>query len=446
MTADDRKSDAMTGGIIMACTCDIAGQVRGKGFPAADWQARQRRGVGWTPTNLLITAFGPIGDSPWGSFGDLLLVPDPAAKIHVRLDAAGGAEHFAMGDIQEMDGSPWSCCPRHFLKSALDALENEFGLRLLAAFEHEFFYSGGDAGREHRYGLEAYRRQGRFAEGLFDALAQAGCEPETFMAEYGVGQYEATVSPAIGMAAADQAVFLRELTRAVARHGNEQASFVPKAAPDKVGNGVHIHMSLIDGGGKPVNYDPAAEQGLSERLAQFSAGIVAQAPTLVALTAPSVISYLRMVPHTWSAAWNNLGYRDREACLRICPVFEGPGADPAAAMNVEFRAADATASPYIALGALVWAGLEGLRQKMPLPPVIAQDPETLGEAKREKLNLRRLPQSLPAALDELAANEAAKRWMGPVFHDAYLRHKRFEASLMADLSPEEQCQAYAEVY
>ena len=54
----------MTGGIIMACTCDIAGQVRGKGFPADQWEARQRRGLGWTPTNLMITAFGPIGDTP----------------------------------------------------------------------------------------------------------------------------------------------------------------------------------------------------------------------------------------------------------------------------------------------------------------------------------------------------------------------------------------------
>lgn len=441
----------MTGGIIMACTCDIAGQVRGKGFPADQWEARQRRGLGWTPTNLMITAFGPIGDTPWGSFGDLLLIPDPAAKVRVPLGAPGSGEHFAMGYIREMDGSPWSCCPRYFLKSALDALEAEYGLRLVAAFEHEFFYSGGDSLREHRYGLEAYRRQGDFGERLFDALAQAGCEPETFMAEYGVGQYEATVAPAVGMAAADRAVFLRELTRAVARHGNETASFVPKAAPDKVGNGVHIHMSLIDGEGRPVNHDPAGDQGLSERLAQFSAGIVAQAPALAALTAPSVISYLRLVPHTWSAAWNNLGFRDREACLRICPVVEGAmveetGADPAAAFNVEFRAADATASPYIALGALVWAGLDGLRQGMPCPPVTSRDPATLEQAERSKLGLRRLPQSLPAALEALSASEAAKRWMGPVFHDAYLRHKGFEASLMADLSPEEQCQAYSEVY
>ena len=86
------------------------------------------------------------------------------------------------------------------------------------------------------------------------------------------------------------------------------------------------------------------------------------------------------------------------------------------------------------------------REALPRPQVTTADPETLDASTRATLGLRRLPQSLTEALDELAASDAAAAWMGPVFHDAYLRHKRFEAELMADLSPEEQCKAYAEVY
>jgi glutamine synthetase len=83
---------------------------------------------------------------------------------------------------------------------------------------------------------------------------------------------------------------------------------------------------------------------------------------LCAITAPSVISYERLRPNAWSASVTNLGHRDREAFLRICPVSERPGADVAKSFNLEFRAADAAAAPYLALGAMVRAGLDGLRR------------------------------------------------------------------------------------
>ena len=102
--------------------------------------------------------------------------------------------------------------------------------------------------------------------------------------------------------------------------------------------------------------------------------------------------------------------------------------------------------PRVLLGALVWAGLEGLRGGLPAPPVTTVDPETMGEAARRELGLARLPASLGEALDRLEQSDAAKAWMGEAFFEAYLAHKRFEAKLMAELSPAEQCRAYAAVY
>ena len=185
------------------------------------------------------------------------------------------------------------------------------------------------------------------------------------MPEYGPRQYEVTYAPAVGVTSADRAVIVRELARAAARVLGHRISFSPAVTPDIVGNGVHVHMSLVDLSGWPVMYDADAPHGLSETGGRFVAGILHHATALCAVTAPSVISYLRLVPHRWSAAWSNAGFRDREACVRICPVVEAPGVPIAPQFNIEFRAADATASPYLALGALVYAGLDGILQKMP---------------------------------------------------------------------------------
>ena len=159
------------------------------------------------------------------------------------------------------------------------------------------------------------------------------------------------------------------------------------------------------------------------------------------------MSYLRLTPHRWSAAWNNLGYRDREACVRICPVLDIADV-PAIAdqFNVEYRATDATASPYIALGALVWAGLEGIRQALPVPEATDEDLSTLDESELQRRGITALPGFLEAALTALEQSPAANEWMGETFLDAYLRHKRTEISIVKHLEPEQQCVRYGAVY
>ena len=92
---------------------------------------RLNRGVGWTPTNIMITAHGPIAPGPWGAFGDLVLLPD--LQTHVRVDFgddSAAPEQFVLGDIRHLDGSPWECCLRDFLRRGLNALESEFGVEM----------------------------------------------------------------------------------------------------------------------------------------------------------------------------------------------------------------------------------------------------------------------------------------------------------------------------
>lgn len=432
--------------LVMVCCSDIAGQVRGKGFPARDLEARWRLGVGWTPTNVMINCLGRIPATPFGPFGDLLLVPDPAGEVRLDFDEGVPAEHFILGDVLNLDGSPWDCCLRSLLKRAVTALEQEAGLRIYAAFEHEFHYWGGDTRTGDSYALSAMRGSERFCADLLGALRANGLEPDTLLPEYGPQQYEVTVAPAYGVEAADRAVKVREICRAVARRHEGRVSFSPVVSRGVVGNGVHVHFSLSDLAGHPLTHDAAGPGGVSAVAGAFAAGVLRHAPALCAVTAAGVLSYERLRPHTWSAFWNNFGLRDREAMLRICPVPQMVDIDPAPRFNLEYRAADATASPYMVLAMLVFAGLQGVRENLSPPPITERDPEQLTETQRTAMGLHSLPRSLGEALDALEADALASGWLGPVLTEAYLMHKRAEAAMLADTDAEEIVRLYAEAY
>ncbi len=433
--------------VVMLCTSDIAGQIRGKGFPACDLEARLVKGIGWTPTNILISAHGPIAPSPWGPFGDLVIKPDPATRVRVDFGPDQAAEHFIMGDLCHLDGTPWVVCPRSFLKRVLSALETHHGLKVKAAFEHEFVYEAVEERPNASYALDAFRRQNLFAETYLGALKAAGLELDTFMPEYGPMQYEVTVGPAIGVTAADQAVAVREIARAVAGRMGSRVSFTPILRPDAVGNGVHVHFSLIDAKtGAPVNHDARHKRGISATAGSFVAGVLAKLPAITAMTAAASISYLRLTPNRWSAAYNNLGFRDREAGVRICPVFTTDPAQIARQYHFEFRAADAAASPYLLLGIILAAGLYGLDKKLAMPKVCEGAPQNMSDAQLQALDIVRLPQSLGAALDLFEAETDLAEILGPDLKSAYLAAKRFEVEMMAKLTPAEQCEKYRRAY
>jgi glutamine synthetase len=430
--------------LIMACCSDLAGQVRGKAFPARDFDRRCAEGVGWCPTNIQISAFDQIAESPFGALGDLLLMPDPETRVDVEPGTDEPGEHMVLCDITHTDGRPWACCLRTQLKGALAALEAETGLGLIAAFEHEFHYTGDAAEPGGAYALRSLRRAAALGESLLSALGQAGVEVGLFHPEFGAGQYEITVAPAAGLRAADHAVILRELARGAGERLGQRVSFAPVIPGMAVGNGVHVHMSLVDAGGEPMMHDPDGPGGLSAPGGSFVAGIVRHLPALVALSAASTVSYQRLVPHRWSAAFNNLGLRDREAALRICPVREND--DVARAFNVEYRAADAAASPYLLLAAVVRAGLQGLKEGLPAPVPTEEDLALRPEAELTARGLRRLPTSLGQALDALDADAVATAWFPPLLLDVYRKHKRGEIALLEGLSGEEQAARYAQVY
>jgi glutamine synthetase len=428
--------------LIFVGTCDLAGLVRGKGFPLTAQAQRLRVGVGLAPSNIMMSPFGPILDTPYGTAGDLTLMPDPTTYVEVDFEL-GDAERFYLGDILLLTGQHWQCCPRHFLRRALEALESEAGLGIVAAFEQEFVYTGVEDRPGATYALDAWRRQGRFGEHLTAALRSAGLEPDSFLPEYGPRQYEMTIGPARGIRAADEAVIAREMARAVAHRLGHRAIFAPILDPDGIGNGTHIHFSLRDTADQPVLFDPARPWRIGERGEGFVAGILDNLPLLTAITAPSAASYYRLQPDRWAPTWANLGLQDRGASLRVCPIFGQPAAHN---FNVEYRVADAAASPYLALGALVWAGLDGIKRKLTLPPESEKSFWDMSEEERREAGARPLPRSLDESLSLLAASASARGWFGDEFLDAYLRFKRAELRAVEGLSPQQICAKYAEIY
>ncbi|MGA2189437.1 MAG: glutamine synthetase family protein [Steroidobacteraceae bacterium] len=415
--------------IVFVGTSDFSGHFRGKSFPAADLPARLERGVGLAPTNLFLSAFGPIHMTPFGTVGEVFLIPDPATRVSVPFDGSA-AEYFLMGDIVTLEGAPWEYCPRHVLRRALDRLKAETGLKLLAAFEQEFIYSGVAAHPAQPYELDAYRRQGLFGETLLAVLRQAGVVPDSFLAEFGPQQFEVTVAPAVGLRAADDAVITRELTQAVAFRLGHRVSFSPLPEPNAASNGTHIHFSFLDEDDQPVLYDEERPWNLSAGGGHFVAGILHHLPALCALTAPSMPSYYRLRPNRWAPVQSDAGVLDRGAALRICPAPSADAGQRARQFNVEFRVADATASPYLALAMLVQAGLDGMRRRL-----------TIDAHER-----RPLPESLDSALRLLQASDAAADWLGADVLAAYVRFKQAEIKSLGNFDESEICRRYAEVY
>ena len=426
---------------------DLSGQVRGKGFPTSQLPERLKNGIGWTPNNLMFTALGTIAPGFWGSHGDVMFMADPDTRVEVDYDDGSPAERFYLCDVQNTDGSPWDCCPRSLLRAAAADLLAETGLTLKATFEHEFIYSGANARAADNYALDAIRRHGAFGETYLGALKTAGVKVDTYLAEFAAGQFEVTVPPFDATKACDTAVIVRELARATAYRLGHGVSFSPRVTPDSLGSGVHIHFSLWDQFGKPVSHDLARPFGLSEVAGQFLSGIVRHMPALCAFTAPSPVSYLRLVSRAWTGVWSNVGVRDREAGLRICPTFGTSPEAVARQFNFEYRAADATANPYLQLAVILRAGLAGIRAGLAAPrPTVEEDPETMTPEDRAARNIVRLPMSADAALAALKADPVAQGFLPERMLQAYVANKRAEFALSRDWTPAQICQRYAEVY
>jgi glutamine synthetase len=236
-------------------------------------------------------------------------------------------------------------------------------------------------------------------------------------------------------------VLYRETVRGIAFRRGMWASLAPKPIADQAGNGCHLHLSLRERGpdgqpGEPVFYDGADRYRLSETGYHFIGGLLAHLPALTALTCGSVNSYRRLAPQMWSSAYTVYGMDNREAAVRICSPMRD---DPAGSVNLEVKPSDSSGNPYLALGACLHAGLDGIRRKLDPGEAVNVDPATLTDAERAAVGANRLPASLAEALDALQADDLLMESLGDLRRRAYLAVKRSEVAAFDGADPAYEC-------
>ena len=426
--------------LLFVATNDIAARTKGRAMLMDDFS--ERSSLGWVPANLGIGPLGHIVDDiPFGSSGDLRLLPDTNSLTRIEGIGEKPPLNIVFADLVEPDGKPWGSCQRTFLKQAVAELAEKYGLKLKVTFEHEFVDIS-DEREHHPFSLEEFRRAEPVGTQLMNVLDSAGLEPETWLPEYGRHQFEVTLRPTDPVTAADRAILVREIVYDVFEQAGKEASFAPTVAPGSAGNGVHVHFGITDLDGNPVCFDADKPGRLSERAAKFAAGIIKYAPAMAALFAPLVTSYERLAPHNWSTARSFLGLQNREALLRIPPTNELDGRDPAPQLHFEFRASDIGANPWLLLGILIRAGMQGFSENLPAAEVIVGELDLEGAHK----SLAELPRDLNNAIDMLLADPVVSGWFTPEFLATFAAIKRDEFVFLKGRSAAEQCEVYTSVY
>jgi glutamine synthetase len=418
-----RKADEAGLRLVRFLWCGNDGTVRAKASARRGLEGRMRAGIGVTVAMQAMNALDQLQQvEGMGPVGEIRLVPDPSTFRVLPYAPASGA---MLVDQVQLDGEPAAVCQRAFLKRQAARLA-ERGAVLEAAFENEFTLAV-PAGGSHRpvdeslcFSTIGMTASQDYIEALADALDRQEIRLEQVYAELGHGQQEISTGHAPALRAADEQILVRETIRGVAAQLGYVASLAPKPWPDAAGNGGHIHFSLWStDGSRNLFYDDSREDGLSEDARRFLAGVLAHLPGLCGLTAPSFNSYHRIVPQYWAGAFTAWGLDNREAPVRVPSVFAGM---EEASTNAELKAADATCNPYLALGGLIAAGLDGLDRGLEPPEPVAVDPATIPERERERRAIRRLP----ATQEALARDEVLTEALGSVLARSYLAVRRSE--------------------
>jgi glutamine synthetase len=429
---------------------DHGGIIRGKAASAEVLQARMVTGIGHTVAMMAMSMLDHLQPvEGMGPVGEVRIMPDPAT--FVTLPYAPGAAAM-VADLVQPDGGPWDACARTYLKQAIAELAGH-GYAAAAAFEPEFTLgrreAGPDGGPDRLvpvddslcYSATGFHQAHDYAVELQRALQAQGMQVENYYPELGHGQQEMSVRHAGALNAADNHVLYRETVRGIAFRRGMWASLAPKPIADQAGNGCHLHLSLREMGpdgepGEPVFYDAADRYRLSETGYHFIGGLLAHLPALVALTCGSVNSYRRLAPQMWSSAYTVYGMDNREAAVRICSPMRD---DPAGSVNLELKPSDSSGNPYLALGACIYAGLDGIRRKLDPGEAVNVDPATLTDDQRRAVGAHRLPASLAEALDALEADELLMESLGDLRRRAYLAVRRSDVAAFADADPAYEC-------
>lgn len=367
--------------------------------------------------------------------GDLRLIPD--VRRLVPLVAQPGWA-WAPADRYDQAGEPHPQCSRLLLQRLSGQLA-EHSITVRAAFEIEWVVSRGldddftPAASGPGYGMMRLAGLSDYSRDVIATLVSQGVTVEQFHPEYAPGQFEVSVGPESPVGAADTSVLVRSTIRAVGTSYGLRTSFSPKVSVPGVGNGGHVHLSLRRGDDNLMTGGEGAF-GLTEAGESFFAGVLSRLPALLALGAPSPVSYLRLVPSHWAGTYASWGLENREAALRMVTGSNDSGPEAA---NMEVKCFDLLANPYLILAALIAAGSAGMVEGARLPAPVDVDPAALGEQALAERGISRLPTSLTQAVSAFEADAVLAAALGPELRESIIALRRSEVELFEEASDAE---------
>jgi glutamine synthetase len=347
-------------------------------------------------------------------------LPDVEARLDRDSLRPGWEDDTVVGiaDV-EHQGAPVAIDPRHVLRRACRPWQHA-GLEPQIAFELEFYLlEPDDQGGWRAIDLPSHRVYGTGMAidptGCVDDIVRtaiaAGFPVESWSSEFDNAAYEVNLCYADAIPAADESFLFKLLVREVASRHGKLATFLGRPLGDRGGSGLHVNLSFRREDGSNALHDPNDPEGLSRLARQSAAGVLSHHEGLAAICAPHVNAYKRLQPDMLNGYWANWGRDDRTVAVRI-PEARG------AATRLEQRTSDAAANPYLAAAAILHAARLGVEHELELPPEQGK-----GEAPNTPV---RIPDTLDAALDAMAADAELCDALGPEIVEAFTILKRAE--------------------
>ncbi len=422
---------------------DMNGVVRGKRYPRSEMEKVFRKGIQLPVSSYFLDVTGRCLDAHGRGYSDgdpdANCYPQPGTLVPVPWSATPGAQVLlSMPADRGLIVDPRVHAQRQV--AALQAL----GFDSYTAFELEFMLLDPQS-KATRQPIPAVSELTGYAETLgqvyrmddieamepfLDAIAEA-CRIQAIPAsvvssEYASGQFEINLEHvADPITAADHCILFKRLIRSVARQQGYEACFMAKPLLDDNGNGLHVHMSLIDSAG--VNAFNNGQGEDSELLKHAVAGLLSSLPDAMALYAPNINSFRRFKAGTFVPVAKTWGYNNRSVAVRI-PDSE------VSARRFEFRAPGADANPYLVLTAILTGVIHGLTQQLdPGPPAQGNISENV-DAK--------MPLTWHQAIEVLAQSELFTQTFGPEYLRIYCESKRLEAESFYDYISDREYEWY----
>jgi glutamine synthetase len=416
---------------------DANGIQRSRSAPIDKLASAVERGLG---CSVLFAVFDSHDHIRWGVEGLETASGDFRIKaVPERIVQLAGQPAFAWAPAQlwTQDGPRWEHCYRAALERTVERA-SALGYEFKAGCELEWFI-GEDSDEPvaaHNgpvYSPNAMLDVSEFLSELLGDLDANGLTIGQIHAEYGWSQLEISLDATDPLAAADNQLLARETIRAAARANDLRASFAPLITPDGVGNGWHFHLSVVKGGTNLLSGGSGPE-GMTEEGEAFVAGILRDLQGVVAVTAPSVPSLIRLRPGYFASAYGFWGTDNREASLRFVPGSTAIGTQNA---NIELKASDASGNPYLGLTAMIAAGLAGIEDGLKLPEQITEDPGGWTPEQREARGIKRFAQTTDEQIANFEAAPRIREAFGDPLANAFVGVRRADADWADGKSAEE---------